>query len=244
MATLPRDHAHDFGPIWYQLRYSVVSIKSLFFLGYCGMVYFVYTSFAYLAYHTIGTIQESKDAYFSMLGFTALLRIDLCLFFLLLICQGFFLLDVQSLEFALGCAAFAVSCVVAFAGWLAVTNERLVETIVFMIVSLFVPAYVGWSLWNVWTHPQQLPPTVSFSLFGSFGGLFVATRVIMLWQAAVCTHYFNKGIFKMLWADFESSRRRNQQAASSRSPFLRESDRVHRQAATQPQLQRGQYGGR
>lgn len=59
VATLESAHAHDFGPIWYQLRYSVMVIKCIFFFGYCGLVYFVQGSFAYLAYHTIGSTEDA-----------------------------------------------------------------------------------------------------------------------------------------------------------------------------------------
>lgn len=154
-----------------------------------------------------------------MLAFTAILRIDLCILLLLLVCQGFFLLEVQSFEFALGCGAFALSCIAAFIGWIAVTNERTAETVVFVTLSLFLPAYVGYSLWNVWEHPGQLPPTVQFSLFGSFGGMFFVTRLLTLVQTWRCAADFGKGIFSMLWMDFDRSRR-NQLAAAAHAPFL------------------------
>jgi len=48
------DHDHDFGPVWYELRFFALIIKSVFFLTYCVLVGYVWSSFAYMAYHAIG----------------------------------------------------------------------------------------------------------------------------------------------------------------------------------------------
>jgi len=78
-------------------------------------------------------------------------------------------------------------------GRLAITREHKTLLIVFVAMSVLLPAYMGFKLWQLHQHAADYP-NVTYLQFVITGGIATVVRVAMLIFARLCYLNFGKGL--------------------------------------------------
>lgn len=146
----------------------------------------VYSRFGYVVFHLIGASSNLQRVYVKFQAFNSSLAIDFCAFLFLLILAAFFVEKVTSAEFIVGCIAAILQVVMAIVAWNAINRENKLLVLIYCILAVVQPAYIGYRLYDLYVNSALLPHHVTYPQFCVSGSIFILARTLLLFCAWEC----------------------------------------------------------